>query len=75
MYVKAQLEQYEKIVFSITLRAPVEDWRAALRQLVALRRDGNIAWPLGGFVDCIERMLADLDKTHADVLIHEPDVI
>ena len=68
MQVKAQLKSYESVEFSITLTAPVEDWRAALRQCEGLKNGGWTAWPLSGFVGGIEKMLANLDKTHADVL-------
>jgi hypothetical protein len=70
MDVRAKLSSYEKQDFSITLRAPVEDWRAALRQLDIIKAHGSgwVAWPLGGFVSAIEKMVSDLDRTHFDVL-------
>lgn len=72
MDVKARLGNYDKIQFSITLTAPVEDWRAMLRQLESLKSTaGYYAWPAGGFIECVQKMLADLDKTHAAVLIRE----
>ena len=71
MNVKAKLNSYESVEFSITLTAPVEDWRAALKQLEKLKQYGYYTWPMGGFVDCIQKMLNDLDKTHFDVLIRD----
>lgn len=71
MHVKAKLNSYEKLAFSVTLTAPVEDWRAAMKQLEESTRSG-VAWPLSGLATCINQMLSDLDKTHADVLIREP---
>lgn len=71
MNVKAQLKSYEKLDFSVTLTAPVEDWRAARKQLEKIKDNGWMAWPLSGFVDCIDKMLADLDKTHCDILIKD----
>lgn len=71
MKIQAQLDSYEKVPFAITVSAPVEDWRAALKQLEKLKESGCVAWPLSGFVDCIEKMLSDLDKTHWDVMVKE----
>ena len=68
MQVKAQLKSYEALDLQITLTAPVEDWRAAAKQLQLLTRDGHIAWPLSGLTSCIDQMLLNLDKTHFDVL-------
>lgn len=67
MNVKAQLSSYEGLDFSITLTAPVGDWRAALKQAQRLKDGPWIAWPLSGFIHSIESMLDDLDKTHSDV--------
>lgn len=69
MNVKAQLKSYEQVDFSITLSAPVSDWRAALAQFEGLRNHGHVAWPLLGLRACIEKMLDDLDRTHSDVLV------
>ena len=71
MNVKAQLKSYEALEFSLTLTAPVEDWRSALKQLTKLKEHGYFPWPLGGFVDSIEKMLIALDKTHFDTLARE----
>ena len=71
MIVKAQLKSYEEVKFSITLTAPVTDWRAVMKQLANLKDHGWTAWPLSGFVGCIEKMLSDLDKTHTDVLLKQ----
>jgi hypothetical protein len=74
MHVKAELNSYEKLPFTITLTAPVEDWRSALKQLEILKNaSGYVGYPLSGLSDCVRKMLEDLDKTHADVLIHEPE--
>lgn len=74
MHIKAALHSYEKLAFSVTTTAPVEDWRAVLRQLEKLKEGGYYAWPLSGFIGCIQKMLQDLDKTHADVLIKDDQV-
>lgn len=71
MDTKAKLQSYEGVKFSITTTAPVEDWRAASKQLARLKESGWVAWPLSGFIGCIDKMLSDLDKTHFDVLVHE----
>ena len=64
MKAKAQLTGYEGIEFSITLTAPVEDWRAVLRQLDKTTEGGWIAWPLSGFANAVRETLKNLDKTH-----------
>lgn len=69
MDTKAKLQSYEAVKFSITITAPVEDWRSALKQLGKLKEGAWVAWPLCGFVGCIDKMLSDLDRTHADVLV------
>jgi hypothetical protein len=72
--VKAKLQSYEELEFSITTFAPVADWRLMVQQIEKLNKSAGVystAWPLGGFVACIRKMLEDLDKTHADVLIKE----
>ena len=71
MNIKAQLTSYENVPFTITLTAPVEDWRAAMKQLTKLKEHGYYTWPLSGFVSSIDKMLSDLDKTHFDVLVKE----
>jgi hypothetical protein len=71
MHVKAMLKDYEKLAFSVAISAPVEEWRAMVRQAETLSGGSSIDWPLSGFVACVRKMLADLDKTHTDVLIHE----
>lgn len=70
MRAKAQLKSYEKLSFSITLDAPVEEWRAALKQFGEL---GPIrpAWPLSQLNDSIAKMLKDLDETHYAVIERE----
>lgn len=76
MQVKAELSSYEAVQFSITTTANVEEWRAAVKQIDALHKSADILyvrWPLSGFVACIKKMLADLDKTHADVLTEVED--
>lgn len=74
MHVKAQLQSYEKLAFSITLTAPVEDWRGARKQLERMRTSGYIEWPLSKLVDAIDKMLLDLDKTHYAAITREaPD--
>jgi hypothetical protein len=78
MQVKAKLQSYEALELTITLTAPVEDWRAMLRQFDKLRVSSPysaVAWPASGFVSCIEQMLTDLDQTHADVLVHTPEKV
>lgn len=75
MQVKAQLKSYEKVAFSLTLTAPVEDWRAAMKQLEEkVKENGHVAWPLSGLYASIEKMLGDLDKTHWDVLRREDQI-
>ncbi len=72
MHAKASLSSYEKVSFSITLSASVEDWRAALKQLQGLKGScGYISWPLSGFDDAIRKVLGDLDKTHVALLTQE----
>lgn len=75
MHTKAALMNYEKLAFSITTTAPVEDWREMLKQVKELNeisgQSYSCAWPLSGIVGCIRKMLEDLDKTHADVLIKD----
>lgn len=71
MHTRAKLSSYEKLTFSITTMAPVEDWRAALKQLEGIKSGGYYGWPLSGFVGCIQKMLEDLDKTHADAVLKE----
>lgn len=73
MQVKAKLTRYEDLEFSITLTAPVKDWREALTQVEKLIAYGHIAWPLGGFASCIREMLNGLDRTHADVLVRKEE--
>lgn len=68
MDVRAKLSSYEKQDFTITLRAPVSDWRAMLKQMESVKQHGWVAWPMGGLVDAITKMIDDLDKTHFDVL-------
>ncbi len=71
MDVRAELQSYEQVKFSITLSAPVEDWRAMLKRLEGLKDGYHYAWPVGGFVGCIQSVLDNLDKTHVDVVRKE----
>ena len=73
MQVKAQLKSYEDLEFSITLVAPVCDWRVLRKNLEQIRSANYAAfpWPVSGFVACIDQMLSELDKAHADVLVKE----
>jgi hypothetical protein len=71
MRVKSSLSSYENVEFTITLTAPVEDWRALLRLVEKLNTAaGNYtyAWPLGGLIGAVRSMLENLDKTHADAI-------
>lgn len=68
MNTKAHLNSYEDIEFSITINAPVKEWRDISKQLEELKRPHHIGWPLNRFADCINKMLYNLDKTHTDVL-------
>lgn len=66
MNVKASLQSYEEVEFSITMTAPVEDWRALVRQIEKLNGSSRLcAWPLSGVLNCIQSTLSDLDRTHA----------
>jgi hypothetical protein len=70
MHVKAQLKSYEKLPFSITISAPVEDWRALLRELERMKGDAvYYVWPVGGIVGSVRSMLDNLDKTHSDAVL------
>jgi hypothetical protein len=72
MNVKGQLKSYEELEFSITLTAPVNDWRVLLKQLERIKQEtGYYAWPVGGFVGAVSSMLSDLDKTHSGVVRKE----
>jgi hypothetical protein len=72
MQTKARLSSYEEVEFSITLTAPVSDWRTMLKKLEDLNRPNvHYAWPVGGLVGCIRSMLDNLDKTHADAVRKE----
>lgn len=71
MKTRAALSSYEQVEFSITTTAPVSDWRAALKQFEKMTGDGWVGWPLSGFTACIRKMLEDLDKTHADAVLHK----
>jgi hypothetical protein len=54
MNVKAQLKSYEDVEFSVNMTAPVEDWRALLRELEKMKGDAlYYAWPVGGVVGCV----------------------
>jgi len=64
MHSKAKLPSYEQLELSITTTASVEDWRALLKQLQALKDGDWYAWPVSGLISCIEQLLSDLDKTH-----------
>lgn len=67
MEAKAQLQSYEQVEFSIKLTAPVTDWRAMMKQIEKMKGDSFMyGWPLSSLVGCIDKMLRDLDKTHAD---------
>ena len=69
---KAKLASYEDLEFSITLTAPVADWRNMLKKLEPLQSSaGYYQWPVGGLVGCIGSMLSNLDKTHADAVVKE----
>jgi len=84
MKVKAGLKSYEELDFSITIDASVSDWRALLALLEKMNKtSGNhthvwpssgsmYAWPLGGIVDSVRKMLENLDKTHEDVISEAP---
>ena len=70
MQVKAQLKSYEKLQFSLTIGAPVEDWRALLKELEKMKGEAlYYPWPVGGIVGCVRSMLDNLDKTHADAVL------
>jgi hypothetical protein len=72
MQVKAQLQSYENLDFSLKITAPVEDWRELLRQLEKMKGDAvYYAWPVGGIVGSVRSMLDNLDKTHADAVLKE----
>ena len=75
MQAKAKLSSYEDVEFSITLTAPVTDWRAMNRQLEKLQTDAGgspfFAWPLSSLVSSIKETLAKLDRTH-DVSVDAP---
>lgn len=76
MHVKAQLKSYEKLNFSLAISAPVEDWRAFLKQLEKMKGDAlYYAWPVGGVVGCVQSMLDNLDKTHADAVLKQDQLI
>lgn len=68
MDAKGKLQSYELVEFSITLTAPVTDWRAMSRQIKDLSSKATgspwLCWPLSNLDASIERMLSDLDKTH-----------
>lgn len=72
MDAKATLQSYEQVEFSITMTAPVTDWRAMLSQIQKLNGNNySCAWPLSGFKAAISKMLDNLDKTHEGTITNQ----
>ena len=73
MFATAKLQSYEKLQLSITMRAPVGDWRVMLKQLQELPggKSEMISWPASGLASAIAQLWADLDKTYVKIVNQE----